>query len=204
MRFVLASASPARLATLRNAGVQPEVMVSGVDEDEITAPSSTGLVQALAAAKAAAVVGELTGPALVLGCDSLLDFRGDILGKPATADEAIARWKQLRGHAGLLHTGHCLIDARPGDEFASVLRVATTEVRFGHPSDSEIEAYVGTGEPLKVAGAFTIDGLGGWFVESIVGDHHNVVGLSLPLLRGMLGELGYSVADLPVNSDLGP
>jgi septum formation protein len=219
VRFVLASASPARLQTLRSAGVEPEVIVSGVDEDEITAPVPADLVLALAIAKCAAVATELsltsTEPALVLGCDSLLEFRGEALGKPADAEEAVARWKHMRGRAGILHTGHSLVSIGTADgavpeladdEAAAVLggiftgasaKVSSTEVRFGYPSDAEIEAYVGTGEPLNVAGAFTIDGLGGWFVERIVGDHHNVVGLSLPLLRSMIIELGFSLADLP-------
>ncbi|MGX7680889.1 Maf family protein [Jatrophihabitans sp. DSM 45814] len=211
MRFVLASASPARLRTLRNAGVEPEVMVSGVDEDEFTAVTASDLVQALSMAKAAAVATELSiaaadqagsdrdGPAdaLVLGCDSLLEFRGAALGKPNSAAEAVARWKQMRGRSGVLHTGHTLMSLRGADIVAASTKLASTEVRFGYPSDDEIVAYVGSGEPLRVAGAFTIDGLGGWFVERIVGDHHNVIGLSLPLLRTMLLELGLGIADLP-------
>jgi septum formation protein len=197
VRFVLASASPARLSTLRAAGVQPEVIVSGVDEEAITADAGPGLVQALATAKAQAVAGRLTGDLLVLGCDSMLEFDGRVVGKPGSADEAIARWRQLRGRTGVLHTGHALLELRANGIARKAEAVASTEVRFAQLSDEEIEAYVGTGEPLKVAGAFTIDGLGGWYIESIVGDHHNVVGLSLPLLRRMLAELGYRVSDLP-------
>jgi septum formation protein len=196
VRFVLASASPARLSTLRAAGVQPEVIVSGVDEDAIAADSGPDLVQALATAKAQAVAGRLTGDLLVLGCDSMLEFDGRVVGKPGSVDEAVDRWRQLRGRTGVLHTGHALLELRDGS-VRTAAAVASTEVRFAQLSDDEIEAYVGTGEPLKVAGAFTIDGLGGWYVESIVGDHHNVVGLSLPLLRRMLLELGHGVADLP-------
>jgi septum formation protein len=196
VRFVLASASPARLSTLRAAGVQPEVIVSGVDEDAITADTGAELVQALASAKASAVAAGMSGPALVLGCDSMLEFDGRVVGKPASAEEAVARWRQLSGRSGVLHTGHALLELHDGGIRRSVQEVASTEVRFAALSDEEIEAYVGTGEPLHVAGAFTIDGLGGWYIESIVGDHHNVVGLSLPLLRRMLAELGYRVNDL--------
>jgi septum formation protein len=198
VRFVLASASPARLKTLRAAGVEPEVIVSGVDEDAITADTGPGLVQALASAKAHSVAGRLTGDLLLLGCDSMLEFDGNVVGKPASAAEAVARWQQLSGRSGVLHTGHTLLELRDGTIRRAAEAVASTEVRFAHLSDDEIEAYVGTGEPLHVAGAFTIDGLGGWFIESIVGDHHNVVGLSLPLLRRLLAELGYRVGDLPV------
>ena len=198
MRFVLASASPARLQTLRSAGLDPEVIVSDVDEDAIAANSTADLVQALAIAKATSVAADLTGDVLVLGCDSLLEFRGRSLGKPATADEAVQRWHDLRGRAGMLHTGHALLVLRDGADLPEArVQLASTEVRFGYPSDEEIADYVATGEPLKVAGAFTIDGLGGWFIDRIVGDHHNVVGLSLPLLRGMIIELGYQLSDLP-------
>lgn len=197
MRFLLASASPARLRTLRSAGIEPEVQVSGVDEDAISAAGPTELVQALATAKAAAVAATQHGELLLLGCDSMLEFDGRVVGKPAGPAEAVQRWQQLRGGSGTLHTGHTLLELRDGSVSRRLERVASTEVHFASPSDAEIAAYVGTGEPLQVAGAFTIDGLGGWFVESIVGDHHNVVGLSLPMLRLMLGELGYSIGDLP-------
>lgn len=203
MRFVLASASPARLQTLRSAGIEPEVLVSGVDEDAITAPTAVELVQALARAKASAVAEtqvatEQVGPVLVLGCDSMLEFDGQVLGKPASADEAMSRWRRMRGRSGVLHTGHTLIDVRAKASQTAVAEgVASTMVHFAEPSDDEIEAYVATGEPLVVAGAFTIDGLGGWFVERVEGDHHNVVGLSLPLLRRLILELGYTLADLP-------
>jgi len=197
MRFLLASASSGRLRTLRNAGVEPEVEVSGVDEDAITAASPAELVQALAHAKAVTVAERQRGTLLVLGCDSLLELDGEALGKPASAEEAIARWKAMRGRTAVLHTGHTLIEVADSAIVRALDRLASTEVRFDDPSDAEIAAYVATGEPLRVAGAFTVDGLGGWFVESVAGDHHNVVGLSLPLLRRMLLEFGYAVTDLP-------
>lgn len=197
MRFLLASASSGRLRTLRNAGVEPEVEVSGVDEDAITAATPAELVRELAHAKAVTVAGRQQGELLVLGCDSLLELDGAALGKPSSAEEAIARWKSMRGRTAVLHTGHTLIEVADSALARISDRVASTEVRFAEPSDAEIEAYVGTGEPLRVAGAFTIDGFGGWFVEAVAGDHHNVVGLSLPLLRRMLLDFGYAVSDLP-------
>jgi septum formation protein len=178
------------------------VIVSGLDEDAFQAPKITDLVVSLAMAKAGAVAVDVADDALVLGCDSMFEFRGLVLGKPSSADEAIARWKEMRGRAGFLHTGHSLFECRESTVVGNVNDVATTEVRFGYPTDAEIEAYVATGEPLRVAGAFTIDGLGGWFVERIIGDHHNVVGLSLPLLRTMLAKLGYAVSDLPARPGL--
>jgi septum formation protein len=202
MRFLLASASPARLRTLRSAGIEAEVQVSGVDEETISAAGPVELVQALATAKALAVAALQQGELLLLGCDSMLELDGAILGKPAEPAEAVQRWQQMRGRTGTLHTGHTLIEIRDGSVSRQLERVASTEVRFANPSDAEIAAYVGTGEPLRVAGAFTIDGLGGWFVESIAGDHHNVIGLSLPLLRLMLAEFGYPLSELPTTSNI--
>jgi septum formation protein len=193
MRFILASASPARLATLRAAGVEPEVMVSGVDESAITADDTAALVQRLANRKASAVSERIHGEALILGCDSLLEFGGESLGKPTSSEDAINRWRAMRGRRAILHTGHCLYEAATSRVSVSTVK---TFVHFADVSDAEIELYVGTGEPDAVAGGFTIDGLGGWFVEGISGDHHNVVGLSLPVLRRMLRELGYSLADI--------
>ncbi len=190
-RFVLASASPARLRTLRAAGFRPEVVVSGVDEDAVTgSPAEVALT--LAVRKAAAVAQGL-GDALVLGCDSVLDLDGEAHGRPVDAPDAVARWHQMRGRSGVLHTGHCLVDTRTGRQAAEV---ASTVVHFGDLSDDEITAYVATGEPLQVAGGFTIDGLGGPFVDGVEGDPHNVVGLSLPLLRRLLPEVGTSVTSL--------
>jgi septum formation protein len=190
-RFVLASQSPARLRTLRSAGIEPEVVVSGVDESTVTGPPAD-VALTLAVRKAMAVA-PAQPDSLVLGCDSVLDLDGEAHGKPADAAEAVARWQRMRGRSGVLHTGHCLVDTATGRQTAAV---ASTVVHFGDLSDEEISAYVGTGEPLRVAGAFTVDGLGGAFVESIEGDHHNVVGVSLPLLRGLLDELGHRLVDL--------
>jgi septum formation protein len=189
-RFVLASASPARLSTLRAAGVEPEVIVSGVDEDAITAPTTAELVVVLAEAKARAVAELVDGTALVLGCDSMLELDGHALGKPGTVAAARERWHEMRGRTGVLHTGHCLIDVATGRAATSG---ADTEVRFADVTDAEIEAYCSTGEPTSVAGAFTIDGLGGWFVEGVSGDPHNVVGVSLPVVRRLLAVLGHGL-----------
>ncbi|MEU5837825.1 Maf family protein [Streptomyces diacarni] len=194
-RLVLASASPARLALLRQAGMAPEVVVSGVDEDAIDASTPSELARVLAEAKAAAVAGraEAAG-ALVVGCDSVLELDGRALGKPADAEEAAARWKDMRGRSGVLHTGHCVVDTRTAQARCSV--TASTTVHFGEPSDEEVAAYVASGEPLHVAGAFTLDGRSGPFVEGIEGDHGNVLGLSLPTLRRLLADLGVAVTDL--------
>lgn len=193
-RLVLASKSPARLGLLRQAGLAPEVIVSGVDEDAISAPTPAELALALAEAKASVVSArpDVKG-ALVIGCDSVLELDGQALGKPADAEEATARWKAMRGRAGVLQTGHCVYDTA-ADRHVSA--VASTVVRFGDPSDEEIAAYVASGEPLHVAGAFTLDGRSAPFVDSIEGDHGNVIGLSLPLLRRLLSELGVGITEL--------
>jgi septum formation protein len=195
-RLVLASASPARLATLRSAGLGPEVVVSGVDESQLQVEDPARLALELARLKARAVadgLDEAAGPAWVIGCDSVLELDGAIHGKPADADEARTRWRAMRGRSGVLHTGHCLVDTGSGRELA---RSADTVVHFASPSDEEIDAYVATGEPLKVAGAFTLDGLGGAFVRGIEGDPHTVVGIGLPLLREMFAEVGVRWTDL--------
>jgi septum formation protein len=186
-RLVLASASPARLKTLQAAGLSPEVIVSGVDEDAVEADNAAEHALKLAQLKAAAVAAHLPR-ALVIGCDSVLELDGEILGKPADAPEAVERWQRMRGRAGVLHTGHCVIDTH---REVWLGRTAATQVRFAALSDDEIEAYVASGEPLAVAGAFTIDGLGSAYVSGITGDPHNVVGISVPLLRLMFDELGY-------------
>ncbi|QIQ02996.1 septum formation inhibitor Maf [Streptomyces liangshanensis] len=193
-RLVLASASPARLSLLRQAGLAPEVIVSGVDEDALSAPTPAALALLLAEAKATAVAGlPGTAGALVVGCDSVLDLDGEALGKPADAEEATTRWKSMRGREGILRTGHCVIDTVTGRRASET---ASTTVRFGTPSDAEIAAYVATGEPLHVAGSFTLDGRSAPFVDSIEGSHGNVIGLSLPLLRRLLAEHGVPITDL--------
>ena len=214
--FILGSASPARLATLQRAGVSPYVLVSDVDEDSVVtlavsrygelAPEDVALV--LARAKCEAVTSLLTSQtcpqdaplgALVLGCDSVLELDGEVHGKPADQAEAISRWKRMRGTSAVLHSAHWLIDDRDDDDGgtgATMGAVASTIVHFAKVTDDEIAAYVATGEPLQVAGAFTIDGLGGPFVSGIEGDHHNVVGISLPLLREMLSEINVGWFDL--------
>lgn len=193
-RLVLASKSPARLGLLRQAGLAPEVIVSGVDEDALDAASPGALALVLAQAKARAVAERaVAAGALVVGCDSVLELDGQALGKPVDAEDAIARWKSMRGRSGILQTGHCVIDTETGRQAAAT---AATTVRFGEPSDAEIAAYVATGEPLHVAGAFTLDGRSAPFVDGIDGDHGNVIGLSLPLLRRLLADLGVSLTDL--------
>jgi septum formation protein len=193
--LVLASASPARLATLQSAGVEPVVVVSGVDESQVTGLAPAELALQLAELKCAAVAerGDLPAGALVLGCDSVLELDGEALGKPADAAEATRRWQAMRGRSGVLHTGHCLRDGAT-DRVAAA--TASTTVHFAEVTDDEIAAYVATREPLHVAGAFTVDGLGGAFVTGIEGDHHNVVGVSLPLVRELAAELGHPWTDL--------
>jgi nucleoside triphosphate pyrophosphatase len=199
MRFILASKSPARLALLRSAGFDPEVIVSGVDESEVMAGSDAAKICAeLARLKCAAVAARpAAAGALVLGCDSVLDFDGEVWGKPDGPAEAVARWQRMRGRSGVLHTGHHLVDNRTGREVGAV---GSTVVRFAEVTDAEIRAYVATGEPLEVAGSFTVDGRGGPFVSGVDGDPGTVVGVSLPLLRDLLAELGVAVTDLWVTS----
>ena len=195
MQLVLASASPARLSTLRSAGIDPTVIISGVDETQLDGLPPAELALQLAELKCAAVAARDDVPpgSLVLGCDSVLELGGESLGKPDTAEIAVERWRRMRGSSGVLQTGHCLRDTATGRVAAAT---ASTVVHFADLSDAEIAAYVATGEPLHVAGAFTVDGLGGAFVTRIEGDHHNVVGVSLPLLRDLVAELGHEWTEL--------
>jgi septum formation protein len=196
---VLASSSPARLALLRQAGIEPEVVIPTTDEEALTEAarlknpnlSAEQLVGLLAKAKAESVLsmGQTHG-ALVLGGDSALEFQGQILGKPHEPEVAIKRWLDLSGNQGVLHSGHYLIDNRFPNNPVGSLMVSSTKVFFSKLSEQEIRDYVATGEPLKVAGAFTIDGLGGAFIDRIEGDSHTVVGLSLKVLRELATGFG--------------
>lgn len=201
MRLVLASASPARLAILRSAGVEPLVEVSDVDEDALLAElgddaSPVDRVSALALAKARTVAARVAGAVpdcVVVGADSMLHLEGEMVGKPGSVDAARGRWDQMAGRTAELFTGHALVEVVGGVPGREVAGHATTAVAFGDPTTAELEAYLASGEPLAVAGAFTLDGRGGWFVEGIEGDPSNVIGLSLPLTRRLLAEIGVGV-----------
>ena len=202
---MLGSASPGRLKVLRQAGIDPLVVVSGVDEDAVTAAlapdtSPGAVVAALAQAKADRVAAILDGAVVadcvVIGCDSMLHVDGRLVGKPASADAARSQWRSMGGRSGQLYTGHCLLRLLDGKATHRVSESSTTTVHFAAPTAAELEAYIGSGEPLAVAGGFTLDGLGGWFVDRIEGDPSNVIGLSLPLTSALLHRVGLSVAGL--------
>lgn len=203
--LVLGSASPGRLKVLRQAGVDPIVVVSGVDEDAVVASLDSGagpgqVTTALASAKANRVAEQLdrrlATDCVVVGCDSMLYVDGELCGKPQSAAQARSRWRSMAGRTGQLYTGHSLFRLQDGAITHRVSESQVTAVRFGTPSDAELEAYLATGEPLRVAGGFTLDGLGGWFIDGVDGDPSSVVGISLPMTRCLLGRVGLAIADL--------
>ena len=189
--LVLASQSTSRRRLLEAAGLSPRIIVSHVDEETefFNSLSPADMVIALAITKAHTVREQIDFPAIIIGCDSTFEFDGVSLGKPGTPDVAVDRAKRVRGNSGLLHTGHCIIDTAKNVEISD--RV-TTRVTFDHMSDEEIADYVATGEPLHVAGGFTLDGFSSPFIPSIEGDYTNVVGISMPFIRKALANLGYS------------
>jgi septum formation protein len=204
-RVVLGSASPGRLAVLRQAGIDPLVVVSGVDEDAVIAAlgsntSAGDVVRVLAEAKADQVATNLdaavAADCVVIGCDSMLSIDGRLVGKPASADAARSQWQSMAGRSGRLYTGHCLLRVLEANISQRASESSFTTVHFAKPAAADLDAYIGSGEPLAVAGGFTLDGLGGWFVDRIEGDPSNVIGLSLPLTRALLQRLGLSVTEL--------
>jgi septum formation protein len=204
-RMVLASASPGRRTVLRQAGIDPVVIVSGVDENSVIAAQGLDappgdITIALARAKAEAVVVELppsvSADCVVVGCDSMLYIDGQLRGKPESPDGARRQWKSMGGRSGVLHSGHCVIRLRDNVITHREAECCRTTVNFGKPTDADLTAYLASGESLLVAGAFTIDGLGGWFIDGIEGDPSNVIGLSLPTMRRLFARAGCSIADL--------
>jgi septum formation protein len=204
-RVVLGSASPGRLAVLRQAGIDPLVVVSGVDEDAVIADlgpntSPGDVVRVLANAKADQVAANLdaavASDCVVIGCDSMLSIDGRLVGKPASAEAARSQWQSMGGRSGQLYTGHCLLRVLDGSISHRASESSFTTVYFATPTAADLDAYIGSGEPLAVAGGFTLDGLGGWFVDRIEGDPSNVIGLSLPLTRALLQRVGLSVTEL--------
>lgn len=190
-KFVLASASPARRKLLQSVGIEPLVCPSNFEEVLVQKSNPVDLVQTLALCKANTVAPQFE-QALILGCDSLLTVDGEIYGKPDSPEEALARWQKMRGRVGTLYTGHALLDRAQNQQ---QLKCGITQVYFAHVDDATLKQYISTGEPLKCAGAFALEGRGGLFVERIEGCHSNVIGLSLPLLRLMLQQLGYEITD---------
>ena len=203
-RVVLGSASPGRRKVLRQAGIEPLVALSGVDEDAIisrlgVAPPdqvTTALATAKAQNVARALDPSVTADCVVIGCDSMLYCRGELRGKPASADDAKRQWQTMAGHTGELHTGHCVIRLLDNQIVYQSAETLTTAVYFATPSASELDAYIATGEPLNVAGGFTLDGLGGWFIDAVDGDPSSVIGISLPLTRRLLQRAGLSIPAL--------
>ncbi|MFE3798285.1 septum formation inhibitor Maf [Nocardia tengchongensis] len=204
--FVLASQSPARLGVLRNAGVEPVVRVSHVDEDVVAEALPPGtppdrVVIELARAKALEVAGQLAGdPAftdsVVVGCDSMLLVDGVLQGKPLTPEVARERWAEMAGRSADLLTGHCVLRLTAGEIVGEAADCSSTTVHFAKPEPAELDAYIATGEPLQVAGSFTLDGMGGWFVDKIDGDPSSVIGIGLPLVRRLLADVGVGIARL--------
>lgn len=203
-RLVLGSASYGRLRVLRGAGIDPLVVVSGVDEDALmdtlgdAGPATvvTTLARAKAEAVASVLEDSITADCAVIGCDSMLYVDGVLSGKPGTPEQARRQWNSMAGHSGQLFTGHCVIRMLDGAGVASRTAEAVTTVRFGKPTEDELTDYIASGEPLGVAGAFTIDGLGGWFIDGVDGDPSAVVGLGLSLTRGLLESVGLSIGAL--------
>ena len=203
-RVVLGSASSGRRRVLRNAGIDPLVVVSGADEDALLAglgdAGPDAVVIALAAAEAESVCPTLdaavAADCVVIGCDSMLYLDGRLSGKPGTPEQARRQWNSMAGRAGQLFTGHCVIRVRDGAAVASRSAAATTTVRFGTPTEAELTAYIDSGEPLGVAGAFTLDGRGGWFIDGIDGEASNVIGLGLGVTRGLLKAVGCTISEL--------
>ncbi|WP_433522956.1 Maf family protein [Nocardia pseudovaccinii] len=203
-RLVLASASPARRVVLRSAGIEPVVRISDVDEDAVAAALPPGtppevVVVELARAKArsvAATIPDFAADCVVVGCDSMLLVDGELQGKPHTPEVARARWSEMAGRSADLITGHCVLRMRDGEIVAESVDCSSTTVHFAKPEPEELDAYIATGEPLQVAGAFTLDGMGGWFVDRIDGDPSSVIGIGLPLLRRLLGDIGVGIAQL--------
>jgi septum formation protein len=203
-RVVLGSASSGRRKVLRQAGIDPLIVVSGVDEDAIVAALSDAppdaITTALATAKAEHVAGSLdtatAADCIVIGCDSMLFCDGELRGKPGSADEAKHQWRKMAGRTGDLHTGHCVIRLRDNEIIHQTAETSVTAVHFTTPTDEELDAYIGRGEPLKVAGSFTIDGLGGWFIDGVDGDPSSVIGISLPLTRRLFEDAGLSIPQL--------